>query len=262
MTFSYTAAFWQWEDWEFELDWLAIRGINLPLAWVGFEKILIGVFRETGFTDEDIHDFLSGPAFLAWNRFGNIQGSWSGDLPFDWVDSQFELQKKILGRMLELGMTPVLPSFPGFVPRAVYRVLPDAAVINASNWADMPSEYSNDSFLQPFDPNFARMQKSFLTKQLDAYGQVTHFYALDQYNEMLPDSSDIDFLRKVSTQTMEGFKSVDPDATWLMQGWLFYVYQDFWTNDRIEAYLSGAKNFHDMLILDLHAESGDRKSVV
>ena len=75
VTFSYTAAFWSWEDWELQLDWMALRGINLPLAWVGFEKLLQDVFVEAGFTDAEIATFLSGPAFQAWNRFGNIQGS-------------------------------------------------------------------------------------------------------------------------------------------------------------------------------------------
>lgn len=40
MTFSHTSAFWYWEDWELQLDWVALRGVNLPLAWVGAEKIV------------------------------------------------------------------------------------------------------------------------------------------------------------------------------------------------------------------------------
>lgn len=255
MTFSYTSAFWDWEDWELELDWLALRGVNLPLAWVGYEKVLSDVFRETGFTEEEINGFLSGPAYQAWNRFGNIQGSWGGDLPTEWIEGQFELQKKIVRRMVELGMTPVLPSFAGFVPHAITRVLPDATVVNSSQWAGMPLKYTQDTFLEPTDPNYARLQKSFLTKQIEAYGNVTHFYTLDQYNEMTPYSGDTDILRNVSKQTLNSLKAVDPDATWLMQGWLFYNAADFWSNERIEAYLSGAKDFHDMLILDLNADS-------
>ena len=60
---SYTCAFWTWSKWEFELDWMALRGINLPLAWVGYEKILVDVLLEAGFTEGDIASFLSGPAF-------------------------------------------------------------------------------------------------------------------------------------------------------------------------------------------------------
>jgi alpha-N-acetylglucosaminidase len=135
VTFSYTTAFWTWEDWELELDWLALHGVNLPLAWVGYEKILIDVFLEAGFTESDIASVLSGPAFQAWNRFGNIQGSWGGELPMSWVDSQFELQKKIVARMAELGMTPALPSFTGFVPKQIGSVYPNASFVNWSAWS-------------------------------------------------------------------------------------------------------------------------------
>ncbi|KAK5721335.1 hypothetical protein LTR17_014624 [Elasticomyces elasticus] len=117
--FSYTTAFLTWEDWELELDWLALRGVNLPLAWNGYEKILTEVFADAGFEDAEISSFLSGPAFQARNRFGNIQGSWNGSLPMSWVNSQFALQKQIVARMVELGMTPVLPAFTGFVPAAI-----------------------------------------------------------------------------------------------------------------------------------------------
>jgi len=56
----------------FQLDWLALRGVNLLLARVGAEKILVEVFQEIGLTESDIGSFLSGPAFQAWNQFGNI----------------------------------------------------------------------------------------------------------------------------------------------------------------------------------------------
>lgn len=32
-------AFWNWDRWEQEIDWMALRGINLPLAFVGQEAI-------------------------------------------------------------------------------------------------------------------------------------------------------------------------------------------------------------------------------
>lgn len=56
----------------FQLDWLALRGVNLLLARVGAEKILVEVFQEIGLTESNIRSFLSGPAFQAWNQFGNI----------------------------------------------------------------------------------------------------------------------------------------------------------------------------------------------
>ena len=38
-TYSYTMAFWDWERWEKEIDWMALHGINLPLAVVGQECV-------------------------------------------------------------------------------------------------------------------------------------------------------------------------------------------------------------------------------
>uniref|UniRef100_A0A093V078 Alpha-N-acetylglucosaminidase n=1 Tax=Talaromyces marneffei PM1 TaxID=1077442 RepID=A0A093V078_TALMA len=254
VTFDYMAAFWSWSDWEFQLDWMALRGINLSLAWVGYEKILLEVFKELGLTDAEISTFFTGPAFQAWNRLGNIQGFWGDPLPNEWIESQFELQKKILARMVELGITPVLPSFTGFVPRAITRVLPNAKVVPGSRWNVFSSNYTCDTFLEPFDDNFALLQKSTISKQQAYYGNISHIYALDQYNENNPFSSNPDYLRNISRTTSQSLKAADPDAVWLMQSWLF-LDATFWNNVTICAYLSGVENNSDMLILDLFAES-------
>lgn len=234
---------------------MALHGVNLPLAWIGVEKIFIEVFKDLGLTDAEISDFLSGPAFLAWNHFGNIQGSWGGNLPYSWVDSQFEMQKKIVKRMVELGMTPILPAFPGFVPRAITRVLPDANVVNGSAWAGFPTEYTRDTFMEPTDAHFTEIQKNFIAKQTEAYGNVTTFYTLDQFNENSPASGDLSYLRNVSQGTWHTLKAANPNAVWVMQGWLFFSNSAFWTNDRVEAYLGGVGVDSDMLILDLASES-------
>ncbi|KAH9212547.1 putative alpha-N-acetylglucosaminidase [Leptodontidium sp. 2 PMI_412] len=255
VTFSYTIAFWTWEDWELELDWLALRGVNLPLAWVGQEKILVEVYRELGMADTEILSFFSGPAYQSWNRFGNIQGSWNGELPMEWIENQSALQKNITRRMVELGMTPVLPCFTGFVPPATRRVLPNAMVVNGSNWEGFPVDYTNVTFLQPLDPAFSMIQKSFISKQTDLYGNITHIYTLDQYNENNPESGDLEYLRSVSYNTWQSLKAADSDAVWMMQGWLFYDQFSFWTEERIEAYLGGVENDQDMLIIDLFSES-------
>jgi alpha-N-acetylglucosaminidase len=237
------------------LDWLALRGVNLPLAWVGQEKILVESFRELNMTDAEINSYLSGPAFQAWNRFGNIQGSWGDDLPMEWIDNQFDLQKNITKRMVELGMTPVLPCFTGFVPRAITRVLPNATVVNGSAWNGFATEYTNVTFLEPTDPAFENLQISFISKQAEALGNITHFYTLDQYNENDPFSDSPDYLKGVSNNTMKSLKTADSEAIWLMQGWLFYSSSTFWTQPNVEAYLGGVSDNSDMLVLDLFSES-------
>ncbi|GIY47030.1 alpha-N-acetylglucosaminidase [Caerostris extrusa] len=83
------------------------------------------VFKEINFTDHDIEVFFTGPGFLAWNRMGNMQ-AWVGPLTQNWHTNQIALQHKILDRMRDFGMTPVLPAFSGRVVPAFTRNFPDA----------------------------------------------------------------------------------------------------------------------------------------
>lgn len=36
---------WDWERWEKEIDWMALQGVNLPLAFTGQETIWQKVFK-------------------------------------------------------------------------------------------------------------------------------------------------------------------------------------------------------------------------
>jgi alpha-N-acetylglucosaminidase len=259
VTFGYTTPFYSWDDWEHLLDWLSLQGVNLPLAWVGYETILVEMLREFNFTDEQIRGFVSGPAFLPWNRFGNVQGDWNATLDLlqtSFLEDQGNLQKMIVKRMAELGMTPILPAFTGFVPREITEVHPDADVLNSSNWdGNWQVFYSNVTFLNPMDPLFTEMQTSFLTKQRDYFEieNLTHFFTLDQYNENNPTTEDLESLKEVSKGTIKALKEFDPNAVWVMQGWLFHYAKDYWSDDRIEAYLSGPEK-GELLILDLYSE--------
>lgn len=38
-TQSYSFLWWDWARWEQEIDWMALNGINLALAWSGQEAI-------------------------------------------------------------------------------------------------------------------------------------------------------------------------------------------------------------------------------
>ncbi|KAK8968620.1 hypothetical protein KSP40_PGU012501 [Platanthera guangdongensis] len=45
VTSSYSFAWWDWERWEKEIDWMALQGVNLPLAFNGQEAIWQKVFQ-------------------------------------------------------------------------------------------------------------------------------------------------------------------------------------------------------------------------
>jgi len=184
----------------------------------GYEAILQQVFYSIGLTAEDLSTFFSGPAYLAWNRFGNIQGSWGNEsLPQAWINREFLLSKQIIARMVELGMTPVLPAFTGFVPENISRVAPNATVVRGSEWNGFGDVYSNVTFLEPFDPLFDELQAKVINIQREVYGPVSNVYTLDQYNENTPYSGDTEYLRNISRDTMASLTKANPDAVWLMQ---------------------------------------------
>jgi len=45
---------------------MALQGINTPLVTTGQEKIWQKVYLDLGLSYEDIADYITGPAFLAW----------------------------------------------------------------------------------------------------------------------------------------------------------------------------------------------------
>ena len=148
-TFSYSMAFWDWKRWEQEIDWLALHGVNLPLAIVGEECVWRNMLLKLGYSEEEVGKFIAGPAFLAWWEMNNLEG-WGGPLPLSWYDRQEKLQKQILARMKRLGMHPVLPGYCGMVPHDAKEKL-NLNVADAGLW----NGFQRPANLLPTDPRFA-----------------------------------------------------------------------------------------------------------
>ena len=218
-TVSYSMAWWDWDRWEFELDWMALNGINLPLSFTGQEYVWLKFYRSVGLSDQDILDFFSGPAFLAWQRMGNIR-KWGGPLDLQWVESQRDLQKKILQRSREYGMANVLPGFAGHVPSKLVPMYPDHKFIRNAGWGDFNETFSEDYLLEPTDPLFSQLGEEFYKILIKEFG-TDHFFNADTYNEMTPSSNDTSFLAATNKAIYTAMSKVDPDAVFVMQGWLF-----------------------------------------
>jgi|GEM_PF-175052 len=246
-TFNYSMAWWGWERWQQEIDWMALHGINLPLAITGEEYTWYRVYRGMGFRDEELKDFFCGPAYFSWFWMGNLDG-WGGPLPLQWMEGQAALQKKILARERELGMKPVLPAFTGHVPAAFSRKFP-AAKCKATNWKN---GFGDTYILDAGDRMFASLGKRFLEEQTKLFG-TDHFYSADTFNENEPPSDDPAFLAGLSANVYEGMRQADARAVWVMQGWLFYSDRKFWQAPQIEALLKAVPDT-SMLLLDLAAE--------
>ena len=52
-TINYSFSFYTWEDWEKELDWMALNGVNIMLAPVGTELVWYNTLLRLGYTDTE-----------------------------------------------------------------------------------------------------------------------------------------------------------------------------------------------------------------
>ncbi|BFY99944.1 hypothetical protein BsWGS_02985 [Bradybaena similaris] len=249
-TLSYSMAFWQWDRWEQEIDWMALHGINLPLAFIGQEAIFQRVYLSLGLTQADLDDFFAGPAFLAWGRMGNLK-VWGGPLPQMWITNKLLLQHQILDRMRSLGIIPVLPAFAGHVPSAITRVFPHANVTKSHSWNHFNSTYTQLSLLDFQDPLFTTIGKLVIDAMRDEFG-IDHIYNSDTFNEMEPASKDPQYLRAAGSAVFNAMLAGDEQAVWLMQGWLF-LSTSFWQPEQVKALVTSVPQGR-MIILDLASE--------
>lgn len=234
-TYSYTMAFWDWERWEKEIDWMALHGINLPLAVVGQECVWKNMLEKLGYTKEEINKFIAGPAFLAWWAMNNLEG-WGGPNPDSWYTQQEALQKKILKRMREYGIEPVFPGYSGMVPHDANKKL-GLNVTEPALW----NGFTRPAFLLPTDSRFNEIA-SLYYKELEKLFGKANFYSMDPFHE-LEDAGSVDF-DAAGKAVLKAMKDVNPKATWVIQGWT--------ENPRPEM----IKNLNngDILILDLFSE--------
>jgi alpha-N-acetylglucosaminidase len=234
-TYSYTMAFWDWKRWEKEIDWMALHGINLPLAVVGQECVWKNMLEKLGYTKEEINKFIAGPAFLAWWAMNNLEG-WGGPNPDSWYTQQEALQKKILKRMREYGIEPVFPGYSGMVPHDANKKL-GLNVTKPALW----NGFTRPAFLLPTDSRFNEIA-SLYYKELEKLFGKANYYSMDPFHE-LEDAGSVDF-DAAGKAVLKAMKDVNPKATWVIQGWT--------ENPRPEM----IKNLNngDILILDLFSE--------
>ena len=97
---------------------------------------------------------------------------------------------------------------------------------------------------------YREIGKRFIEAYKAEYGPVSYYLA-DTFNELaVPVSEDRRYedLERFGRTVYAGIEAGDPQATWVMQGWLF-VFDPFWDAPSVEALLRGVPNDR-MLILD------------
>lgn len=235
-TYSYSMAFWNWERWEQEIDWMALHGINLPLAITGTDVVWRNMLLRLGYTKEEVNQFIAGPAFQAWWLMNNLEG-WGGPNPDSWYRHSEALQRKILKRMREYGMHPILPGYSGMVPHDARERL-DVNVSDPGVWCG----YRRPAFLLPTDPRFKEIANLYYEEMTRLYGKA-EYYSMDPFHEG-GKVEGVD-LSASSRAIWAAMKKVNSNAVWVAQAWQANPRQEM-----IKNLPAG-----DLIVLDLFAES-------
>ncbi|MBN8457499.1 MAG: alpha-N-acetylglucosaminidase [Verrucomicrobia bacterium] len=212
-TLSYSAAWWDWERWQRELDFLAMNGINTPLGMIGLEGVWYNTLLKHGFTDDEARSFLVGPGFFAWQWMTNIEGH-GGPLPKHWIDERVKLGQRWMTRARELGMTPIQQGFSGNVPRLLKQKHPEAAIALQPSWCG----FHGSAQLDPTDPLFKTLGRTFMEENIKLFGNG-HLWAADPFHESEPPKPGAEYLDAVGKSIHGLMKAVDPRAVWAMQAW-------------------------------------------
>lgn len=235
-TYSYSMAFWGWEQWEKEIDRMALQGINMPLAGVYSQyAVWQNTLRRLNFNEKEILDFLPGPGYEAWWLMGNLEG-FGGPVSQKFITKQTCLQQKIIKRMKELGMKPVFQGFYGMVPNSLKKKFPDANIKDQGLWLT----YQRPAFLDPTDPLFEKIATIFYEEQNKLFGDA-QFFGGDPFHEG-GTKEGID-VKQAASKIMQSMKKINPDAVWVLQGW---------QNNPSKELLSGLQN-NEAIILDFAA---------
>ena len=195
-TFSYSMAFWTWERWQQEIDWMALHGINAPLNLVGLEVVTRNFLEELGVSEADIDNYIAGPGFMAWFAMNNLEG-WGSTInaadvtmngnPDWWYERQEQLCRKMMQRMRELGMQPVIPGFSGQVPYALnnYTTINidgfnNSHIVNAGSWG---GGFTHPGVVNPSTESYKNMADIYYKHLHDVMG-ISEFYSIDPFHEM------------------------------------------------------------------------------
>ncbi|GHV11510.1 alpha-N-acetylglucosaminidase [Bacteroidia bacterium] len=242
-TYSYSMAFWDWDRWQKEIDWMALHGVNMPLALTGTEVVWYNVLtKKLGYSAADANKFVAGSGFQAWFLMNNLEG-WGGPNPDNWYAQQETLQKQIVARMRELNMQPVLPGYSGMVPSNIKTKL-GWNFIDAGTWCN----FQRPGFLDPSDTRFNEMAQYYYDEMKALYG-TSPYYSMDPFHEGgIPAGVNVKNAYQAVYNAMINYSDAATTPQWVIQSW---------NSNPVQAALDALEP-GTLIVLDLFSDGTDK----
>lgn len=208
---GYTGPYHDWAYWERELDVLAQHGYNEVLVYAGADALYHRVFQEFGYGDEELRAWLPGPAHQPWWLLQNLS-AFPDPLSRQLLKQRAALGGRIVRRLRELGMTPVLPGYFGTVPPGFAQRNAGASTVPQGTWMG----FGRPDWLDPRTTAFAEVAAAFYRVQEELFG-VSTLYKMDLLHEGgQPGEVPVgDATRGVQ----RALRTARPDALWAILGW-------------------------------------------
>jgi alpha-N-acetylglucosaminidase len=238
-THGYTMAWWDWPQWEKELDLLALNGINLALLTEGQEQVWLNALKQFGYTDAEVRQWLCLPTHSPWMYMSNLEG-YGGPVPQSLIDRRVKLTQKIIARMWELGIEPILRGYYGMVPSTMHTKFPQAKIIGTGGWCDA----KRPDMLYPTDPLYPKVADAYHQAQAKLFGTIK-FLSGDPFHEgAVP--ADVN-LAECGQAILASMRRAQPGVTWMLQAWL----------DNPQPAMLDGLDKSNLLMLDLHCERSE-----
>ena len=210
-TDGYSTPYWGWPRWEREIDVLAASGINAVLVERGMDAVLYRTFRDFGYSDTDMRAWITEPAHQNWELMGNLC-CFDEPISRQLLARRVQSGKRIVARLRELGITPVLPGYSGLVPADFGKRHPGAHVIPQGTW----NGFQRPAWLDPHDPLFVQVAASFYRHERELFGDSS-IYDIEVFQEGgtpgdVPMSS-------AARRIQQALNEAHPNALWMTLAW-------------------------------------------
>ncbi len=234
VSYGYTKAYWDFDKWEREIDWMALNGFNMALNLVGHEEVVRRFLSSFGFSFSEITSYLTSPVYLPWQFMGNIK-SIGGEMTPKWFEDRSKLSIDISYRMRELGITPVHQTFIGYFDS---KENSGVKTFEGSYWGGIKGpdriDFNNNDVYE--------LGRIFYEKQKELLGD-TKYFAGDLFHE--GGNSYGYNVSELSNKVLDILKTYEgDDSIWMIQSWGFSP-----SSESIKSL-----NKDNILILDLHSQ--------